>query len=149
MGTCLRLLSIVQAPSVLSLVQVTWLSGSASLGSQVYCRKFCTCPEGSPTTVQLMGSRETTGLGGAVGHRGDPVRPRARQVTAVASGGRPGPGSHSLGWWRMQHRMDRTFTPKSRSPSCRPWLTSDTTSSGVRSPLCVGKRRVGPRQRQA
>lgn len=84
-----------------------------------------------------MGSRETMGTG---------MAPVPGQEVVVASDGQPGTGprSHSLGWWRMQHRMDRTFTPKSRSPSCRPWFTRHTTSSGVRSPLCAEKSRGGP-----
>lgn len=39
--------------------------------------------------------------------------------------------------------MDRTFTPNACSPSCRPWFTRSTTSSGVRSPLCGERRREG------
>lgn len=62
-------------------------------------------------------------------------------VRAVARGGAEG---YSQGWCRIQHKMDRTFTPKSRSPFCRLLLTKATTSSGVRSPLCAERSSDGP-----
>lgn len=83
------------------------------------------------------------GLRGIPGGGGAAPSPAGR-LGLVRCAARAGPRSHSLGSWRMQQRMDRTFTLKSRSPSCRPWFTRDTTSSGVMSPLCGERSRDGP-----
>lgn len=102
------------------------------------------------TSGSLKVPLRAQGIAGGEGRRGDQVQQQSKRLGLVADG-QPGAGprSYSLGWWRMQHRMERTFTPKSRSPSCRPWHTRATTSSGVRSPLCGERSRVGPETKES